>query len=389
MPFTVHDLEGRPVRVATYRPELHENKIVCPDCGWPMQRRRAIPDKRVAHFAHRPPQRGERPRKCAWALMTPEHHNALRALQDTPPQVFEALAGAYGREEARLEDGSRRADVLFVGAEGRHPVAFEAQFSGIQFGANGTGRTIEERTRDYHANGVHVVWCFFEGRRGARELFDACRRAYGCAGWLAADGNAVAFEGVTALWLDRHPIDAMDDRTAWRRKQEAERLAELARQRREEAERLAEEDRLRAEQIARMEARLQAERADDARRRAAEWQASQARLREDAARRRAEYERRAEERRQAEIAALERARAEAAARVAEVNRRLGVDPARDAFTVEPVAVPASATLGTPRRTLYRVLFRGAPVGWLDEARVRDRLAQLNTAHAGRRKKGAA
>jgi hypothetical protein len=271
--------------------------------------------------------------------------------------------------------------VLFPGKEGRYPVAFEAQFSRITFGGHGAGRSIQERTRDYHANGVHVVWCFFEHHQWSPDLIDTCRRAYGCVGIFSSNGLLVRFEGVKALWLDTHPIDALDKRTAWRQKQEAERQAERERQQREEEERRAEAARREAEQRARMEARHREEDAERWRR----WQEEQ---REFAARRRAEYERQAEDRRRAEREIIERARAERAARTAHVNRDLGIDPARDLFTVEPVDVPASAVLGLPRRTLYRVLFHGEPVGWSEPSKAAADLARLNAIRLGR-KRGAA
>lgn len=395
MPFTVHDPDGAPVNRRSYRPELHEGRIVCPDCGWPMVYRPEAPSiPRVAHFAHKAPPRGEQnPRKCAWAGMTEMHHNALRTLQDEPPQAFDALAGVYGREEVRIADGRRRADVFFGGSdplvpgdEGRYPVAFEAQFSGIQW------HEIEARTRDYHAAGVHVVWCFFERRRGAREHLEACLRVYGCAGWLSADGASVEFRGVKALWLDAHPIDAHDRRIAYRQRREAERREIAEAERAALLARYAEQERAVAEARARMAARVQAERDEAARQQRAaalaEWELAQRRAQEALEHSRLEYERRREERRREEIAAVERARAAEAARIADANRRLGVDPERDLFTVEPVEVPASSLVGTPRRVLYRVFYRGGPVGWSTEAKASEDLARLNQI-AHNRKRGAA
>lgn len=395
MPFTVNDLEGAPVNRRSYREELHEGRIVCPDCGWPMEFKREAPSvPRVAHFAHkRPPKGKQNPRKCAWTGMTEMHHNALRTLQDEPPQVFNALAGVYGRDEVRIANGKRRADVFFGGTdplkpgdERRYPVAFEAQFSGIQW------CEIEERSRDYHAAGVHVVWCFFEGRRGAREHFDACLRVHGCAGWMSADGAHVEFSGADALWLDLHPIDAHDRRTAYRQKQKAERRAIAEAERAAILARHAEQERAAAEARARMELRIQQEHDEAARQQRtaalARWEALQRQFQDALERSRLEYERQVEARRQAEIEAIERSRALVAARIAKANRDIGIDPERDAFTVEPVDVPASQVLGTPRRTLYRVFFRGMPAGWSYPARVAEEMAKLNALHQ-ERKRGAA
>jgi DNA-directed RNA polymerase subunit RPC12/RpoP len=378
MPNNARDLDGNIVRCATYRREAHEGKIACPDCGWKMVYRPRVPEVRRDHFAHLPRKSGDPFRKCAWALMSSQHHSALQTLADEAPQVFDLLEGILGKEEARLEDGSRRADVLFPGGEGRYPVAFEAQFSRITYGANGTGRTIEERTRDYHANGVHVVWCFFGHLPWARDLIATCRRVYGCVGVLDEHGLSVEFRGANALWLDSHPIDALDRRNAYRQKKASEAREEQERQRREEQERREEAAQRASEQRARMEARRKEESAEW-------WAAFEERQREEKARyvvererRQQEYERQVEARREAERRAIEIAEQGHRKRIADTNRRLGVDPENDDFTVEPVDVPASDILGTPRRTLYRVMFRGMPVGWVSENKAPERLLKLNT-----------
>lgn len=228
MPLTARTVAGAVVYAAFHRLEV---AIVCRDCGGPMHYRRRNDDPpRVAHFAHNPHGAASGPRACSGET-TPEHDNAKTTLLLAVPDAFDALAGALGQPEQDIaipDTGRvRRADVLFGGTAGRHPVAFEAQFSKISFAANRTGRSVEERTADYHAAGVHVVWCFPD-KRTAQEYIAAARRVYGCVGLLSPDGTEVTFQGVNALWLDKHPAQALRERADWRHKQAAQRAPRKA-----------------------------------------------------------------------------------------------------------------------------------------------------------------
>lgn len=231
MPLTACTADGRIVYANLYRAE---DALICRDCGDAMHYRRYVDDPpRVAHFAHNPRRTSAGPRACSNET-TPEHDNAKAALLSAAPEAFDALAGALGRYEQDIiipNTGEpprlRRADVLFAAGDGRYPVAFEAQFSNIAFATNGTGRSVKERTADYHAAGVHVVWCFPD-KRTAYEHIDAARRVYGCVGVLSPDGTEVRFSGVNALWLDRHPADALCERVEWHEKRERDRVERIA-----------------------------------------------------------------------------------------------------------------------------------------------------------------
>lgn len=231
MPLTACTADGRIVYANLYRAE---DALVCRDCGDAMHYRRYVDDPpRVAHFAHNPRGTSAGPRACSNET-TPEHDNAKAALLSAAPEEFDALAGALGRYEQDIiipDTGEpprlRRADVLFAAGDGRYPVAFEAQFSKIAFEANGTGRSVEERTADYHAAGVHVVWCFPD-KRTAHEHIDAARRVYGCVGILSVDGTEVQFRGANTLALSLHPAEALRQRAEWRERREHERVERLA-----------------------------------------------------------------------------------------------------------------------------------------------------------------
>lgn len=220
MPLTARTADGKVVYADMYRAEV---AIFCRDCGDPMHYRRYVDDPpRVEHFAHNPRGAASGPRACS-SETTPEHDNAKATLLLAAPAAFDALAGALGKyeQDVTIPDEPprlRRADVLFLSAEGRYPVAFEAQFSKIAFAANGSGRSVAERTADYHAAGVHVVWCF-PGKRTAQEHIAAARREYGCVGVLSPDGMEVEFRGVNALWLNKHPQRAAIERAQWRERQ--------------------------------------------------------------------------------------------------------------------------------------------------------------------------
>jgi hypothetical protein len=343
MPFRAQEESGRVILVRHYDDVTHSNRIVCPDCGWPMR----FQDEtvgRVAFFAHRPRMKGEVARACAWAGMTEEHHTALRTLQNEPPQVFSALAGIAGKEEARLDNGSRRADVLYLGADGRYPVAFEAQFSRIEFGAGGNGRSIEERTQDYHAAGVHVVWCFFEGREWADRMYAACLEYYGVAGRLSTNGSAVAFRGT--LDLAAHPLDNHRKRQESRKQQQARR----ARDRQYMAE---QRERMRRRELAALTAGM-LEEAERLRLAAEEQERQDREWREQAALRQREYNRVAEILRQEE---RRRKKEEERERIKHINASLGIDVEIARFTVMPVGSPMAA-----HHRAYRLVCDGVDTG---------------------------
>lgn len=387
MPSYAHDLDGKRVSVARYRREQHEGKIVCPDCGALMRYQREIPLRRIDYFAHMPRLSGDVVRKCAWAGMRAEHHNALRSIVEHAPLNFNMLDGVVGVEEVSLKDRTRRADVFFAGDTSRYAVAFEAQFSRITYGANGTGRTIEERTRDYYANEAHVVWCFFEHLPWAHDLMETCLRVYGYVGVLSKNGMSVVFHGMQALKLDTHPIDVMEMRqsarikkiTAVREEQERMRREEQERMRREEQERKDQESYEEDRRLARMELRRK-ENAQlfaeiDERRKAESAERE---------RKQREYELCAEARRIAAQAAEEDMRK---ARITKANRRLGVTLGVDGFTVEPVDHPPCPVLGLPARVMYRILWKGMPTGWTSAEKVSSEISRLNALRGAKKKKG--
>jgi hypothetical protein len=343
VPFRAKEESGRVILVRHYDDVTHSNRIVCPDCGWPMR----FQDEtigRVAFFAHRPRKKGEVARACAWAGMTEEHHTALRTLQNEPPQVFSTLAGVAGKEEARLDSGSRRADVLYPGADGRYPVAFEAQFSRIEFGAGGNGRSIEERTQDYHAAGVHVVWCFFDGREWADRMFAACLEYYGVAGRLSAMGSAVAFRGT--LDLAAHPLDTHHKRQEDRKRQQARK----ARDRQYMAE---QRERMRRRELAALTAGM-LEEAERLRAAAEEQERQHREWREQAAQRESEYARAVAVRHQEEMREKREAERE---RIKHINASLGIDVETARFMVVPVGSPMAT-----RHKAYRVVCDGVDTG---------------------------
>lgn len=227
MPYTAR-FQTMTIRPVTYRPEVHHD-LRCPDCDAPMHYRHATrAPVRAAHFAHnpRPPDAPER--DCALASMTPEHINAIETLLKTGARL---LGRPSGVAEYRFCEGKRRADVFFAAHGDTYPVAFEAQYSPIPW--YGRLQAITERTADYHAAGVHVVWCF---PRSRATLIAIAARVYGVYGILADDGTSVDIIGFETLTVTQHPAAWMADRQAKLDRQAAEQaqqeqLREAARQR--------------------------------------------------------------------------------------------------------------------------------------------------------------
>lgn len=236
MPITAH-VNTRLVRAWEYRAE-RDTPLTCPECGDPMHFRPRVNDpRRVAHFAHNPRTAAQGARDCDLRNQTPEHLNAKDTLLKMAASVFKVECG---KQEHRFCEGKRVADVFFPSGAGRFAVAFEAQFSPIKFAADGERYTIESRTEDYHAAGVHIVWCLPEKRR---HLIETVRRVFGCYGVLSDDGLTVEFYGVNALFLNQHPASWLEGRRNWQAAQERKRLQELRQEERERQEKIAEQER--------------------------------------------------------------------------------------------------------------------------------------------------
>lgn len=158
----------------------------CDECGDPMHyvamHKRKDGARVNAHFAHNPTSSGT-PRACSSIGQSEEHMNAKQTICMAAPLHFWWLRGLIGNVEVPLEH--RRADVLFTRSDGRR-IVFEPQFTKIP------RSQIAERTRDYHAMGCDVVWCFPK-KRG--DLYQWAKQHFYCVGLLDNDGNDVAFWG--------------------------------------------------------------------------------------------------------------------------------------------------------------------------------------------------
>lgn len=160
--------------------------FACIECGDAMYYRQSFKRQdgvRVTeHFAHKPAQGGAA-RSCSSVGQSIEHMNAKQAICLAAPDHFWWLNGIRGDVEVPL--GQRRADVLFTRPDGRR-IIFEPQFTKIP------RSQIAERTRDYHALGCDVIWCFPEKRD---DLYTWAKTHFYCVGQLSNDGNEVTFWG--------------------------------------------------------------------------------------------------------------------------------------------------------------------------------------------------
>lgn len=161
--------------------------FACAECGDPMHyvamHKRKDGTRVNAHFAHNPASSGI-PRSCSSIGQSEEHMNAKQTICMAAPNHFWWLRGLTGSVEVPLEH--RRADVLFTRTDGRR-IIFEPQFTKIP------RSQIAERTRDYHAMGCDVVWCFPKKRFD--DLYLWAKQHFYCVGLLDNDGNDIAFWG--------------------------------------------------------------------------------------------------------------------------------------------------------------------------------------------------
>lgn len=195
MPFTAR-VEDRIVDVNVFR-QSWDALLRCPECGDPMHYRRQVDTPfRRHHFAHNPAGT-EGGRTCSFSLETDAHREAKQTLLTEGARLFHRSSG---RREYPFEihGRNRRADVWFPPNGDRYPLAFEAQYSPCLFGADGSLRTIVERTKDYHAAGIHIVWAFPDTPRWQSHITEAMD-LFGIVGRLTVDGSAVRFSGINAL----------------------------------------------------------------------------------------------------------------------------------------------------------------------------------------------
>lgn len=222
MPFTAV-VDGMIRRVRDYRGEW-KGRITCPECGDKMNYRTES-DYRVAHFAH---NLSGTPggRSCSFADETPEHRQAKQTLLIEGLRFFQRATGEL-EYTFEVNGRKRRADVYLPQQDRQYAVALEAQYSPIDF-AGEDGRSIEERTRDYHAAGMYIIWCI-PPKRGSDKLKEALKRVYGCYGELSSDGETVQFVGANALFLNQHPMRWMQNRREYLEKRETVRRNEAER----------------------------------------------------------------------------------------------------------------------------------------------------------------
>jgi hypothetical protein len=243
MPFTAY-IDQALVTIRDYRGEW-KGRLTCPECGDKMHHVSLTLDPfRVAFYRHNP-SGTPGARSCSFADETPEHRQAKQTLLAEGMRFFQRGAGEL-EYSFEVNGRKRRADVYLPQQDRQYPVALEAQYSPIDF-AGEDGRSIEERTRDYHAAGMYIIWCI-PPKRGSDKLKEALKRVYGCYGELSSDGETVQFIGTNALFLNQHPMRWMQSRREYIEKRETTR--------RNEAERI---DRERAAAIAARNAREQAE----------------------------------------------------------------------------------------------------------------------------------
>lgn len=237
MPFTAL-IDTMKVDTLHYRGEW-KGRLCCPECGDKMHYvSLTLEPFRVAFYRHNP-SGTPGGRQCSFASETEAHRQAKQTLLAEGATFFRRSGGQL-EYTFTVNGRERRADVYFPPSGNQYGLALEAQYSPIQF-ADDDGNSIEERTRDYHAAGIHIVWCI-ETKRGSDTLTSALKRIYGSYGEMPRDGSKVAFIGTNSLFLNKHPMQWMADRYAYRKqqldrqyaKEQAERDAILARQQSEE-----------------------------------------------------------------------------------------------------------------------------------------------------------
>lgn len=119
---------------------IHGNSYFCPECRDPVhliQGSKALRD----HFRHNPQS------TCGYGSGEGERHKRAK------DEIFKSLQSVLGANvEKEYKIGGRRADVYFPLPESDQGVAVEYQWSAI------SAEDLHDRTADYSANGVAVLW---------------------------------------------------------------------------------------------------------------------------------------------------------------------------------------------------------------------------------------
>lgn len=140
-----HAATGERIDITLYddpRAQLKAADVVCPECDYPMILKAGL--IKIAHFAHKPGS------DCKYGVGESQDHMMLK---NYLIQWFRSEASEQYVSDVQPEYviGNRRADVAQIFRNG-WIVAHEVQLASI------TTQELEERTRDYLAEGCDVIW---------------------------------------------------------------------------------------------------------------------------------------------------------------------------------------------------------------------------------------